>query len=179
MSEVLESWGNPENKLYAFILQIVIVYDDSELGLPRIFRWARHEAWLQEALIWWGWVGIKIYNLRKLIFKGPIFYLKPWKRPRMLLYLKKKKMTLEIARILTVLDTVGYLPSMHHFLLFLRFLILFQHVYLPYRAQCLRRELTPSLAPEVYLDLCKPVTVKCKSSASKPSVTWHYLWESY
>ena len=89
MSEVLESWGNSENKLYAFILQIVIVYDDSELGLPRIFRWARHEAWLQGALIWWGWVGIKIYNSRKLIFKGPIFYLKPWKRPRMLLYLKK------------------------------------------------------------------------------------------
>ena len=24
-----------------------------------------------------GGVGIKIYNLRKLIFKGPIFYLKP------------------------------------------------------------------------------------------------------
>ena len=33
MPEVLESWGNSENKLYAFILQIFIVYDDSELGL--------------------------------------------------------------------------------------------------------------------------------------------------
>lgn len=115
MSEVLESWGNSENKLYAFILQILSMMPQNLGWVPRIFRWARHEAWLQGALIWWGWVGIKIYNLRKLIFKGPTFYLKPWKRQRVLLYFKKK-MTLEIARIWTVLDTAGYLPGMHHFL---------------------------------------------------------------
>lgn len=38
------------------------------------------------------------------------------KKAKSAFILKKKKITLEIAIILTVLDTAGYLPSMHHFL---------------------------------------------------------------
>lgn len=128
--------------------------------VPRIFRWAKCDAWLQGALFWWGWLGAKKYNLRELIFKRTILYLKPWKRPGVHFLPKQgKKMTLgklqEYQLYLALLAT--YQVCMACFLVSTRLPVLFQHLSLPHRALWLRGKLILPIAPEVYSDLCKPV----------------------
>lgn len=102
--------------------------------------------------------GAKEYNLGEWIFKGPIISSKLWKHPRVFLYLRNKN------RWPWKLQEYNctwhrWLPTKYAFLSFSkRVLILFQLLYIPYKAPWLRGKLTLPSAPEIYLNSSKSVT---------------------